>query len=99
MTRRRWPLRVFLRLLPRGVRERIAEPALADLLLARRDAPRSALRTLTDYGIWAAECVRLAVPRVVSNRRLTKTGTKLLLLCLLILFVLQRWTYERARAH
>ena len=56
------PLPLVARLLPRPFRERVVEPAYADLLLDQDRAHGGTAGRLAARGVFALECCRLGLP-------------------------------------
>ena len=82
-------LRAFARLLPREFRERVFEPALADIRL-----DESTLRRPFARAILVVECVRLGVPQHVWRRgRPTIAAVALVVALALSAFVVVRLRY------
>lgn len=89
-------IRALARLLPRDFRDRVFEPALADL---RLDALRGT-RWSTTSARWrfAFECLRLGGPQHVWRRgRPTRLGTAILVALLLSACVIERINYRMVR--
>jgi hypothetical protein len=89
-------LRALARLLPRDFRERVFEPALADL---RRDSlRRTPWRQRCAQLLFAVECLRLGAARHVWHRgRFTRLGTAVLAILLVSALVIQRLNYGATR--
>ena len=70
-------VRAFARLLPKEFRERVFEPAWADILLEEREAGgdrRGALRTRC---VVVLECLRLGLPQLLWHHgQLTRLGRR-----------------------
>ena len=101
MARSGWWLRAFARLLPREFRERVFEPAWADLQLDERQPAAAQRLSWVGSLVLVAECVRLGLPQYLWRRgRPTRlaVGT-LALLVVVSLLVLRRnyapWPPER----
>ncbi len=92
-------LRLIALVLPREFRERVFEPALADLLLAEQDVPASWRRAFLARIVLLVECLRIGLPRFVWERgRLTRLARAVLVVLLVIAaaFALaQRAAYAR----
>ena len=96
----RW--RALGRLLPRDVRERIFEPAFADLMRNRLTGKTAAARSLP-FGVWAVGtflgCVPAAASRVVrQNGHLTRFG-KLAVVAVAVLAVLGAAAWRMAQGY
>ena len=61
-------LRMMSRLLPRELRERVFEPALADLLASEAGASRTPRWRLARL-VLVLECFRLSIPQLLWRRR------------------------------
>ena len=86
-------LRLGARLLPREFRERVLEPALADL---ERDERGAGGRRYTRL-VLLAECLRIGLPEFVWRRgRLTRLGATLILLFGVAAVAVQRTRYGSA---
>jgi len=82
-------LRMAARLLPREFRERVFEPALADVQLDEVTARRPFARI-----VLAAECIRLGIPRHFwRKRRPTRAAVALLVMVALGALVQARLRY------
>jgi hypothetical protein len=88
-------IRAFARMLPRHFRERVFEPALADLRLeehARGDARGG----LTPRLLLILQCLRVALPLLVwRHNRPTRILTTLLLIAGVTAVVVQRAEYGK----
>jgi hypothetical protein len=97
MALRNWILRALSRLLPEEFRERVFEPALADL---EHDERSSRVRRSTQWlamTVLIAECLRLGVPQLVWRRgRPTRLGIGMLAVILLLALLIQRSRYVAA---
>jgi hypothetical protein len=96
-------LRRFAHVLPREFRERVFEPALADIRLDELTRRRPFARL-----ILAAECLRLGLPQYVwARRRPTKLGITLAIAATVAVGVIvgvrlryaAQWKTEATRAH
>jgi hypothetical protein len=88
-------LRALARVLPGEFRQRVFEPALADLLFeeARSTTGRSR-RWLAGVAL-VGECLRLGIPQLVWRRgRPTRFGTALVAAMLVTALVIQRINYS-----
>ncbi|HXT14200.1 MAG TPA: hypothetical protein VN706_01135 [Gemmatimonadaceae bacterium] len=85
--------RVLARVLPRDFRERVFEPALADL--RREEQSRhSTLARVIGRATFIAECLRLAAPLLVWRRgQFTRLAIALAAIAVLVAFVIQRQHY------
>jgi hypothetical protein len=91
------PLALAKWLLPRDFRERVFEPALADLRIEEAELSR---RRWLARVVLCAECVRLMLPSLVwQRRRLTKVGAAMLVGLLIAIIVLQRLSYAAGGRH
>jgi len=88
----------FARLLPRELRERVFEPALADLHFDERSHRRGRWRRVASRLILVAECVRLVASRLVwRRRRPTRLSLAFLLALALVALAIQRAQYANQR--
>ena len=90
-------LRAFARLLPRDFRDRVFEPALADMRLdTRRRTPWEDRRVRL---LFLFECLRLGVAQHVWHRgRPTRFGAALLVTLFVSALLVQRINYRATRA-
>jgi hypothetical protein len=94
MALRNWILRALPRLLPREFRERVFEPALADLEYEERSSRARGARQWFALTILIAECLRLGAPQLVWRRgRPTRLGAGVLAALLLLALLIQRSRY------
>jgi hypothetical protein len=92
-------LKVLIRLLPKEFRERVLEPALADLRLDEHASPHTRGWHLIARGMLMIECVRLGVPQLVWRRgRPTRLGVIAVLVIALASLAAQRIRYAERRA-
>jgi hypothetical protein len=97
MALRNWILRVLPRLLPPEFRERVLEPALADLEHEERSSHVRRSRQWLARTILIAECLRLGVPQFVWRRgRPTRFGLSVVAVILLLVWLIQRSRYVAA---
>jgi hypothetical protein len=90
-------LRAFVRLLPADFRERVFEPALADLRLDEGEMDAGPARRVVARLVILAECFRLGLPQLVWRRgRPTRLGGALLAAVLVIALLVQRHNYGGA---
>jgi hypothetical protein len=94
MARSDWVLHSFARLLPKEFRERVFEPAWADIRLEERQA---AAPRRTMWGarlVLVAECMRLAVPQLVWRRgRPTRLAAAMFVLIAVVSLLVLRRNY------
>ena len=89
MAARSFLLALLRRLLPREFRERVVEPAWADLALEEHASPPRRAAALAARAILVLECLRLALPAIIWNRgRLTRLSRAALVVMLLIVAAL-----------
>lgn len=93
-------VRLAARVLPREFRERVLEPALADLRIANSGAPRRLAKMLL-----VAECLRIGLPQHFWRRgRPTRLGVTVVCALMVAGFVTMRlryasnWREESARS-
>jgi hypothetical protein len=92
-------LRALRRLLPSEFRERVFEPALADLQIDEARLARSRWARHGARWWFICECLRLAMPGLLWRRnRLTRLGVALLTLLFLGVLLLQRISYGAVRS-
>jgi hypothetical protein len=97
MSLRNWILRALPRLLPREFRERVLEPAIADLEHEERSSRLPRSRQWLALTVLTAECLRLGVPQFVWRRgRPTRLGLSVLAVILLLALLIQRSRYVAA---
>ena len=90
-------LRALPRLLPQEFRERVLEPALADVEHEERSSRVRRSRRWLALTILIAECLRLGVPQFVWRRgRPTRLGLSVLAVILLLILLIQRSRYVAA---
>ena len=88
-------LRAFARLLPAEFRDRVFEPALADLRLNERETIASPGARLTARLVIIAECARLGMPQLLWRRgRPTRLGGALLAAVVISALLVQRHNYR-----
>jgi len=95
-------LRRFARVLPREFRERVFEPALADLRIGESAAPNNGFARV----LLLLECLRIGLPQHVWRRgRPTRLGLTLACALLVVSYVAVRlhyaaeWRAEDMRTH
>jgi hypothetical protein len=87
-------LRALARVLPSEFRERVFEPALADLRLEEARSAAPLLWRWFSRAIFVGECLRLGVPQLVWRRgRPTRIAGALLAAIVLASLVIQRINY------
>jgi hypothetical protein len=83
-------LRLFAHLLPRGFRERVFEPALADIRLNEADGTRRRWAR----AVLVVECLRLGIPQHLWRRgRPTRAAVALGVAAIIVLVVAVRRRY------
>jgi hypothetical protein len=86
-------VRVLSQILPRELRERVFEPALADLLSSEAGVPRTARRWVARLTL-VLECFRLSIPRLIwQRRRPTPLAVGVLVMLMLLRLLLARQHY------
>jgi hypothetical protein len=86
------------RVLPREFRERVFEPALADLQLEERRPRVSRWAHWAGRAILIAESMRLGIPQLAWRRgRLTRLAAALLVVIVLAALAIQRAGYAERR--
>lgn len=94
MARSDWVLHAFARLLPKEFRERVFEPAWADI---RLDETQAAPPRRTKWGarlLLIAECTRLAIPQLFwRRRRPTRLAAAMLVVIAVVWLLVLRRNY------
>ena len=87
-------LRTFAKLLPTEFRERVFDPALAEIELHERLHPDERTTPWASRAVLVIECLRLSSPQLIwSHGRITRIGISLLAAAGCIAVVLQRIHY------
>ena len=90
-------LALLRRLVPREFRERVVEPAWADLALEEHASPPRLAGALLARVILVLECLRLGLPTLVWNRgrltRFARAGLVVMLLIVTALLIARRRAY------
>jgi hypothetical protein len=86
-------VRMISRILPRELRERVFEPALADLHVSEAGSPPTPRRRLARL-VLVLECTRLSIPRLLwRRRRPTRLAIGMLVMLMLFRLLVARQGY------